>query len=40
MFSITTNKDEGFSNLCKKSSIKDENNLKVYHDIAVTGKVI
>lgn len=34
------NIDESFVNLSKKSSIKDENILKVYHNIAVTGKIV
>ena len=40
IFSSTNNLDESFENLCKQKSIKDENVLKVYRDVAITGKFI
>ena len=40
IFSSTNNIDESFENLCKQKSIKDENILKVYRDVAITGKFI
>ena len=40
IYSSTNNIDESFENLCKQKSIKDENILKVYRDVAITGKFI
>ena len=40
IFSSTNNLDESFENLCEQKSIKDENILKVYRDVAITGKFI
>ena len=40
IFSSTNNIDESFENLCKQKSIKDENILKVYRGVAITGKFI
>ena len=36
----TVNIDDSFVNLCKQKCITDEKSLQIYHDVAVTGKVI
>ncbi len=32
--------DDNFEDLCKQKCINDEKSLQIYHDVAVTGKVI
>ena len=33
-------KSDSFENLCKQKCITDKKSLQIYHDVAITGKVI